>query len=78
MPFGLKNWAQSFQRLMDRVTQGLRRVFVYLDDILVASTTEDQHVEDLRQLFIRLEEHGVIINQTKCTVGVTQIEFLGH
>jgi hypothetical protein len=78
MPFGLKNSAQSFQRLMDRVTQGLKRVFVYLDDILVASATEEEHVDDLRQLFTRLSKHGLIINMAKCVFGVTQIEFLGH
>ena len=39
MQFGLKNAAQTFQRLMDRVTQHLDGVFVYLDDILIASKT---------------------------------------
>ena len=37
MPFGLKNAAQAFQRLMDTVCQGLEFAFVYIDDILVAS-----------------------------------------
>ena len=38
-PFGLKNAAQAFQRLMDTVCHGLDFVFVYLDDILVSSTS---------------------------------------
>ena len=37
MPFGLKNAAQTFQCLMDRIFKGLPFVFIYLDDILVAS-----------------------------------------
>ena len=37
MPFGLKNAAQTFQRFMDSILQDLDFVFVYLDDILVAS-----------------------------------------
>ncbi len=41
MPFGLKNAAQTFQRLMDTVCQGLDFVFVYLDDILVASQNKN-------------------------------------
>ena len=43
MPFGLKNSAQIFQRLMDGMLRGLSSVFVYLDDILVASPTAAQH-----------------------------------
>ena len=40
MPFRLQNTAQTFQRLMDTVGQGLESVFVYMDDILVASPEE--------------------------------------
>ena len=40
MPFGLKNAAQAFQRLMDTVCRGLETVFVYIDDILFASPDE--------------------------------------
>ena len=77
MPFGLKNAAQAFQRLMD-VCQGLTRVFVYLDDILVASEDTNQHLTDLTELFGRLEDHGLVIKRTKCVLGVSSIEFLGH
>ena len=43
MPFGLKNSAQAFQRLMDRVLQDLPFIFVYLDDILIASPSLAAH-----------------------------------
>ena len=78
MPFGLKNAAQAFQRLMDTVCSGLTGVFIYLDDILIASTDVEQHRRDLVSLFDRLEEHGLVINQSKCVFGVQSIEFLGH
>ena len=78
MPFGLKNAAQSFQRLMDTVCQGLDCVFVYLDDILVASVSPAHHLADLRALFDRLQQFGLVINPTKCVFGVTEIDFLGH
>ena len=78
MPFGLKNAAQAFQRLMDKVCQGLARVFVYLDDILVASEDRHQHLRDLTELFGRLEDHGLVIKRTKCVLGVSSIDFLGH
>ena len=73
-----KNAAQAFQRLMDNVCQGLTRVFVYIDDILVASEDTNQHLTDLTELFGRLEDHGLVIKRTKCVLGVSSIEFLGH
>ena len=51
MPFGLKNAAQAFQRLMDTVCQSLDFVFVYLDDILIASSSHHEHQKHLKILF---------------------------
>ena len=75
---GLKNAAQAFQRLMYSVCAGLDFVFVYLDDILVASESEEQHVKHLTVLFDRLEENGLVVKVKKCILGVSEIEFLGH
>ena len=54
MPFGLKNAAQTFQRLMDTVFQNVPCVFVYLDDILIASSSTKQHKDDIRLVCQRL------------------------
>uniref|UniRef100_A0A5S6Q3A6 Reverse transcriptase domain-containing protein n=1 Tax=Trichuris muris TaxID=70415 RepID=A0A5S6Q3A6_TRIMR len=62
MPFGLKNAAQAFQRLMDTVCRGLDFAFVYLDDILIASRGHREHLDHLHMLFQRLHDHGLIIN----------------
>ena len=78
MPFGLKNAAQAFQRLMDKVCQGLDRVYVYLDDILIASVNQSQHLADLTALFERLKQFGLVVNPTKCVFAVSEINFLGH
>ena len=78
MPFGLKNAAQTFQRLMDSALRDMPFVFAYLDDILVASSSEEEHLTHLRDLFTRLSQHGLIINPAKCLFGVTSINFLGH
>ena len=43
MPFGLMNATQAFQRLMDTACQGIRFVFVYLDDILIFSQSQEEH-----------------------------------
>uniref|UniRef100_A0A669BDF1 ribonuclease H n=1 Tax=Oreochromis niloticus TaxID=8128 RepID=A0A669BDF1_ORENI len=78
MPFGLKGAAQTFQRLMDSVLRGLPFVFVYLDDILVASCSASQHESHLRQVFQRLAAHSLIINPSKCQFGLPVLDFLGH
>ena len=58
MSFGLKNAAQTFQRLMDGVFQNLDFAFVYLDDILVASKSESQHRDHLKTIFELLSANG--------------------
>lgn len=78
MPFGLKNAAQAFQRLMDSILQDLDCVFCYLDDILVASSTETQHMEHLKIVFERLRNQGLVIRLEKCLFGVKSLNFLGH
>jgi len=66
MPFGLRNAAQTFQRFINEVLQELDFRYAYIDDILVASNSEEQHEAHLRQLFTRLTEYGVRINPSKC------------
>ena len=78
MPFGLKNAAQTFQRLMDTVFQNISCVFVYLDDILIASTSAKQHIADLKLVCERLREFGLTIRLAKCLFGVNTIDFIGH
>ena len=51
MPFGLKNAAQAFQRSMDMVCQGLESIFVYFNDILMASKDVASHRHHICQLF---------------------------
>ena len=79
MPFGLKNAAQAFQRFMDQVCRGLEDfLFVYIDDILVASTDDREHRRHLHLLFQRLADHGLVVNAAKCIFGAEVIDFLGH
>lgn len=77
MSFGLCNAAQTFQRFVNELTRGLN-VKAYVDDCLVASSSEEEHMADLRALFERFREHGVVINPAKCVFGKPEVEFLGH
>ena len=78
MPFGLRNAGQTFQRFMDQVLRGLHFCFVYVDDILIASSSEEEHKEHLRKVLQRLSNYGIIINPSKCLFGVSSLEFLCH
>ena len=78
MPFGLKNAGQAFQRLMDGVLRDVPCTFVYLDDILIASKSADEHHEHLRQVLQLLSSNGLVINKAKCIFGTKELDFLGH
>ena len=78
MPFGLKNAAQAFQRLMDGILRDLSYAFVYLDDILIASATPEDHSRHLLELFQLLSSHGISINRKKCVFGQEEVKYLGH
>ena len=78
MPFGLKNAAQTFQRLMDRIFRGLPFVFIYLDDVLIASPTRKLHIEHLRVVLELLVQNGLVLNLDKCSFVQHKIEYLGH
>ena len=78
IPFGLWNAAQTFQRFIDQVLMGLLFCYAYIDDLLIASTSPEEHQEHIRQVFQRLSDYGVIINPTKCQFGTTVLQFLGH
>ncbi|XP_032689768.1 uncharacterized protein LOC116853023 [Odontomachus brunneus] len=78
MPFGLRNAAQTFQRFINEVLHGLDFCYAYIDGILVASNTEQEHQEHLRKLFARLQKYGILISPAKCVFGAQQVRFLGY
>jgi hypothetical protein len=78
MPFGLMNAGATFQRKIERATADLEAVFGYHDDLEVASKNKQEHARHLWELFLRLQEHGLVINLEKCVFGVESVDFLGH
>ena len=77
-PFGLKNAGSDFQRMMDAILGDIPHVFVYIDDILVASETPEEHLHDLARVFKILADNGLVVNRAKCVLGQTSLEFLGY
>ena len=71
MPFGLKNAPATFQRLMDNVLKDLQGkiCLVYMDDIIVFSTSLQEHISNLKAVFQKLKESNLLCKT---------VEFLGH
>jgi RNase H-like domain found in reverse transcriptase/Reverse transcriptase (RNA-dependent DNA polymerase)/Integrase zinc binding domain/Integrase core domain len=78
MSFGLRNAGQTFQRFIHEVLRDLDFAYAYIDDILIASTSQAEHERHLRLLFGRLSEYGVLINSSKCVFGAFEVTFLAH
>ena len=80
VPFGLTNAPATFERLMECVLAGLtfEECLIYLDDIVVFSTTFDQHLERLKAVFQRLREAGMKLKASKCHFAKMEVKYLGH
>nr|VZI30919.1 unnamed protein product [Spirometra erinaceieuropaei] len=78
MPFGLRKAAQSFQRFIDEILRGLTFAYAYIDDILVASSSAEEHASHLRLIFDRFQQHGLQLNVDKYVFGVNSLDFLGN
>ena len=80
MPFGLCNAPATFQRLMETVLEGLARkqCFVYLDDILVISSTWEEHLQNLELVIERLKKAGLCLKPKRCAFARQEVTYLGH
>ena len=84
MPFGLTNAPAAFQRLIQRILMPLNPedgpdlVSVNIDDVIVFSTSLDDHVKHLKSVVFHLAQAGLKLNPTKCHFARKEIEYLGH
>ena len=79
MPFELKNAGATYQRLINKMFahQLGRNVQVYVDDMLVKSVRENDHLNDLQETFDTLRSYNMKLNPSKCMFGVIAGKFLG-
>lgn len=79
MPFGLCNAPATFMRLMNDILRPHIDDFVvvYLDDILIYSRSEEEHLEHLKKILTLLQQHQLRLNQIKCEFGKRNLVYLG-
>lgn len=80
LSFGLKNSGIAFQQVMQQLMSPIdsKRIIVYIDDILIMSTTFDEHVQLVRRVLATLCKNGIKIKVPKCEFFRKQVQFLGH
>ena len=79
MPFGLKNAGATYMRAMTTVFHDMihKEIEVYVDDVIIKSKHQEDHVADLRKFFQRLRRYDIKLNPTKCAFGVPSGKLLG-
>ena len=80
LPFGLCNGPATFQRLMQHCFRDevFQLLLVFLDDIIVYSSTIEQQIQRLEIVFRRLRQHGLKLKPRKCDFFRKEVHYLGH
>ena len=80
IPFRLKNAGSTYQKMMTRMfkPQRSKNIEIYIDDMVVKSKVESEHVNDLENIFEILRKHNLHLNASKCSFGVSSGKFLGY
>nr|XP_034195197.1 uncharacterized protein LOC117611373 [Osmia lignaria] len=80
MPFGLKNAAATFQRLMNNVLDGLQglELFVFIDDIVVYASSLQEHETKVNRMMAKLREANLCLQPDKCQFLKKEVAYLGH
>ena len=77
LPFGVKCAPAIFQQIMDAMLSGLSFAIAYMDDIIVASGTAEEHKMHLEQVLQRILEYGFTLRREKCEFFMRQVKYLG-
>lgn len=80
MPFGLKNAPATFQRIMENILRGIQneKCLIYLDDIIIFSTSLQEHISRLREVFNRLRKANFKVQLNKSEFLRKEVAYLGH
>ena len=78
MPFGMVNSGATLVRGLRKILEGMPGVGSYIDDIVIYCDSWEDHLRTLKELFGRLTKARITARPTKCLLGASRMEFLGH
>ena len=78
LAFGLTNGPASWQKYVDSILGDIEGLYCYLDDILLYTQSEEEHIKLVEKVCKRLEEHDLTLALDKCLFGQSKIEYLGY
>ena len=78
LPFGVSTVPAIFQRLVDSLLQGIPNVGAYLDDILITGRNDEEHLQNLEAVLMKLDDTGLCLKLSKCSFMSVSVEYLGH
>ena len=78
LPFGLAQASSYFQKLMNKVLNGLNFAFAYLDDIIIFSTTVEEHMKHIQIVIDILKAAQLKLKKSKCAFFKKELYYLGH
>ena len=78
MPFGMVNSGATLVRGLRKILEGMPGTGSYVDDIVMYSESWEDHIRMLQELFGRLRKAKITARPTKCLLGASRMEFLGH
>ena len=77
-PQGLNSSPAYIQRLLDYVLNGIARVYVYIDDVVISVKIHYENLQKLSKVFCRFRKHNLKIKPSKCSIGTARIIYLGY
>lgn len=78
LPFGIKSAPEVFQKIIHRYFGNIEGVVSYEDDLCIWSTSKEEHLKRLKEVFRRARECGLKFNKSKCELAKTEMRYLGH
>lgn len=77
-PYGLTSAPEVFHRCFTNIFEGLQGVEVYINDIIVWGSNEDEHQKRLEKVLERAKNAGVRFKRNNCKFGVSEVRYVGH